>query len=73
MWVRHVLVADRYDLNTNGGKCNRGTPLWIGANDAAIIGSIEWVPAGNLVDFDDWDHGQPNDKAGDQGPFTNMD
>ena len=61
-----ITIADQYDLETTGGFYNRGTALWIGANDEAREGSFQWLPSGNPVVFVDWDGRQPNNAAGGQ-------
>ena len=61
----HMIVG-RYGLKTSGGYANRGTAIWIGANDEAAEGRFMWLPAGTPVVFDNWDGGQPNNKEGGQ-------
>ena len=61
-----IIITDQYDLETTGGVYNRGTALWIGANDEAVEGNFQWLPSGNPVVFENWDHDQPNDMEGGQ-------
>ena len=62
----YITIAERYLLNTTGGDYNRGTGVWLGANDEAVEDSFVWLPSGKPVVFGDWDSGQPNDKEGGQ-------
>ena len=60
------MTADRYGLKHTGGYGNRGTSVWIGANDEAVEGNFRWLPAGHLVVFEDWDDDQPNNSGSGQ-------
>ena len=53
-------IKARYGLQTTGGSFGLGSTVWIGATDEAVEGSFVWLPAGNPVNFEAWDLGQPD-------------